>query len=52
VSRGGRRAPVSEDRHEGQSVSQADVREVQDHPPARYRAGDLLEPAASPEAGV
>jgi len=43
---------VSEGIHEGQSVSQGDVREVQGHPPARYRAGDLLEPAASAEAGV
>src|SRR5215216_5449387 len=38
--------------HEGTTVGQADVREVQDHPPARPRAGDLPEPASQAASGV
>ena len=35
-----------EDTHEGPSVGQADLRQVQDRPPPRRGAGDLLEPEA------
>ena len=38
--------------HEGTTVGQADVREVQDHPPPRRGAGDLPEPASQAAAGV
>src|SRR6185295_3869111 len=38
--------------HEGTTVGQADVREVQDHPPPRPRARDLPEPAAQAAAGL
>src|SRR6185312_12833406 len=38
--------------HEGTTVGQADVREVQDHPPPRARAGHLLEPPSQAAAGV
>ena len=37
---------------EGPSLSQADVREVQDHPPPRRGPRDLPEPAAQAEAGL
>ncbi len=38
--------------HEGTTVGQADVREVQDHPPPRSGAGDLPEPATQAASGV
>src|SRR6476469_5524903 len=38
--------------HEGTTVGQADVREVQDHPPPWRGARDLLQPAAQAAAGV
>src|SRR5829696_3496448 len=38
--------------HEGTTVGQADVREVQDHPPPRARAGDLSEPTTQAASGV
>src|SRR5215471_17541849 len=38
--------------HEGTTVGQADVREVQDHSPSRARAGHLLEPPSQAAAGV
>ena len=42
----------SERDHEGTTVGQADVREVQDHPPSPDGAGDLLQPAAQAASGV
>jgi len=41
-----------EDDDEGQSVSQAHLRQVQGHSPPRRRAGDLPEPEAQAEAGI
>src|SRR5262245_13182348 len=38
--------------HEGTTVGEADVREVQDHPAPRRRAGHLSEPPSQAEAGV
>ena len=38
--------------HEGTTVGQADVREVQDHPPPRRGARDLPEPAPQAAAGL
>ena len=38
--------------HEGTTVGQADVREVQDHPPPRPGPRDLPEPATQAAAGV
>src|SRR3712207_8532909 len=38
--------------HEGTTVGQADVREVQDHPPAWPRARHLPEPATQAATGV
>ena len=38
--------------HEGTTVGQADVREVQDHPPPRRGARDLPEPPPQAAAGV
>ena len=38
--------------HEGKTVGQADVREVQDHPPPRSGAGDLPEQAPQAAAGL
>ena len=38
--------------HEGTTVGQADVREVQDHPPPRAGPRDLPEPAPQAAAGV
>src|SRR3954466_9210973 len=42
----------SERNHEGTTVGEADVREVQDHPPPRAGARDLPEPAAQAAAGL
>ena len=47
-----RRNPAAERDHEGKTVGQADVREVQDHPPPRRGAGDLPEQAPQAAAGV
>src|SRR5215218_10000030 len=55
AARAARASPLSSETerdHEGTTVGQADVREVQDHPPARPRAGDLLEPASQAASGV
>src|SRR5215207_5569280 len=55
AARAARASPLSsvtERDHEGTTVGQADVREVQDHPPARTRAGDLPEPASQAASGV
>ena len=46
------RPEPSERDHEGTTVGQADVREVQDRPPPRQRAGDLHEPAPQAAAGL
>jgi hypothetical protein len=42
----------SERDHEGTTVGQADVREVQDHPPSRAGPRDLPEPTTQAAAGV
>jgi len=42
----------SERTHEGTTVGQADVREVQDHPAAWRRARDLLQPPPQAAAGL
>src|SRR5215207_7926795 len=55
AARAARASPLSsvtERDHEGTTVGQADVREVQDHPPAWPRAGDLPEPASQAASGV
>jgi len=53
AARAGHRArlPLERD-HEGTTVGQADVREVQDHPPPRRGPRDLPEPAPQAASGV
>ena len=52
AARAGSRNPAAERDHEGKTVGQADVREMQDHPPPRSGAGDLPEQAPQAASGL
>ena len=52
AARAGSPEQAPERDHEGKTVGQADVREMQDHPPPRRGAGDLPEQAPQAEAGL
>ena len=52
AARAGSWNPAAERDHEGKTVGQADVREMQDHPPPRSGVGDRPEQAPQAAAGV